>query len=556
MSIALFKPKQIQPTVKKRFWLNQDIAEFYRATDILKQAGLNTEVDSGVTDEGDPWFVFVRPESGDVIAHFAQIDGVFVAVSSLNREVYRGKDIRGIVDQMLNTHPMLLPKNKSGGRLLIHPTAALTAFLAAAFILNIDGVKASNLGEILNATVFDNNTGIDYVPGAVENAPRSELTKSMFADLSSSSYNVAILGVALIAHELSLNETVPDEDSELVAGLDRINVQKDESNDNSDRVVTIESEQQRGPEYDNNNLTQSFDTFVALASETEIGKASDKEGHTSTKVKVKYKQELTLQESSNEGVTSLPSASKDGWNNNDLTFFAKNEVNNTNAVIQNHIRLEGDSQFDLVSQVGSTGIGNISDLNLTVLMKNFKSAFQASFVSDAVLLPDNLDDVSVSTGAIKVLSMQPLTVYDVTNTPQQETLPAFGGLFTEVEQIENNLNPLASNSFQENELIEVKQIDPVVPVYEKPIIGHSLKNTGEVLRLTDAIDVVFYTGGNEKITGFELGTDLLWFFLSEEELMSSQSTVNLQGDLEINFGDVGTLTFLGIVTETPMDLVV
>lgn len=556
MGIALFKTKQTQPEVKKRSWDNQDIAEFYRATDILKQAGLNTEVDSGVTDEGDPWFVFIRPESGDVIAHFAQIDGAFVAVSSLNREVYKGKDIRGIVDQMLNTHPMLLPQNKSGGRLLIHPTAALTAFLAAAFILNIDGVKASNLSEILNATVLDNNTSTDYVSGSVEYTPRSELTKSMFADLSSSSYNVAILGVALIAHELSLNETVPDENSELVAGLDRINMQKDESNENSDRVVAIESEQQRGPEYNNNNLTQSFDTFVALASETEIGKASDKEGHTSTKVKVKYKQELTLQESSNEGVNSLPSATKDSWNNNDLAFFPKNEANNSNAVIQNQIRLERDSQFDLVSQVGSTGIGNVSDLNLTVLMKNFKSTFQASFVSDAVLLPDNLDDISVSTEAIKVLSMQPLTVYDVIKTPQQETLPAFGGLFPEVKQVETNLNPLASNGFQENELIEIKQIDPIVPVYEKPIIGHSLKNTSEVLRLTDAIDVVFYTGGNEKITGFELGTDLLWFFLSEEELMSSQSSVNLQGDLEINFGDVGTLTFLGIVTETPMDLVV
>lgn len=556
MSIALFKTKQIQLKVKKRFWDNQDIAEFYRATDILKQAGLNTEVDSGVTDEGDPWFVFVRPESGDVIVHFAQIDGVFVAVSSLNREVYRGKDIRGIVDQMLNTHPMLLPQNKSGGRLLIHPTAALTAFLAAAFILNIDGVKASNLGEILNATVLDNNTGIAPVLGAVGYAPRSELTKSMFADLSPSSYNVAILGVALIAHELSLNETVPDENSELAAGLDRINVQKNESNDNTDRVVTIESEQQRSPEYNNNNLTQSFDTFVALASETEIGKASDNESNTNTKVKVKYKQELTLQESSNEGVTSLASARKDGWNNNDLTFFAKNETNNLNAVIQNHIRLEGNSQFDLVPQVGFTEIGNVSELNLTALMKNFKSAFQASFVSDVILLPDNLDVVSASTGTIKGLSMQPLTVYDAIKTPQQETFPAFGVSFPEVEHIETNLNPLLNNSFQESELIEIEQIDPIVSVYEKPILGHSLKNTGEVLRLTDAIDVVFYTGGNEKITGFELGTDLLWFFLSEEELISSQNTVNLQGDLELNFGDIGTLTFLGIVTETPMDLVV
>ena len=74
-----------------RYWKNQDIADFYRAVEILKQAGLHTEVDSGVTDEGDPWFVFLRPENGDVIAHFALVDNVFVAVSSINHKVYRGK---------------------------------------------------------------------------------------------------------------------------------------------------------------------------------------------------------------------------------------------------------------------------------------------------------------------------------------------------------------------------------------------------------------------------------------------------------------------------------
>ena len=85
--------------------------------DILKRAGLDVEVDSGVTDEGEPWFVFVRSLDGEVLAHFAQIDGQFVAVSSLNHEVYRGSDIRQIVDQMLDKHPLVVPKNRNSGQL-------------------------------------------------------------------------------------------------------------------------------------------------------------------------------------------------------------------------------------------------------------------------------------------------------------------------------------------------------------------------------------------------------------------------------------------------------
>ena len=61
--------------------------------EILTQAGLETEVDSGITDEGDPWFVFIRPDTGDVVAHFARIDGLFLAVSAVNQEVSGAKTL-------------------------------------------------------------------------------------------------------------------------------------------------------------------------------------------------------------------------------------------------------------------------------------------------------------------------------------------------------------------------------------------------------------------------------------------------------------------------------
>ena len=32
----------------------------------------------GLSDEGDPWFAFCRPDDGEVIVHIAQIGGVYV----------------------------------------------------------------------------------------------------------------------------------------------------------------------------------------------------------------------------------------------------------------------------------------------------------------------------------------------------------------------------------------------------------------------------------------------------------------------------------------------
>ena len=79
MSAALFQ-LNTEHSPKKRWWTNQELAEFYRVSDIMAQAGLEVDSESGLSDEGDPWFVYVRSDTGDVIAHFAIIDGTFIAV--------------------------------------------------------------------------------------------------------------------------------------------------------------------------------------------------------------------------------------------------------------------------------------------------------------------------------------------------------------------------------------------------------------------------------------------------------------------------------------------
>ena len=142
---------------RRQSWGNQDIADFYRAVDVLRQSGLAIEIDSGMTDEGDPWFVFFRSDNEDVIAHFARIDGLFIAVSSINQKVFKGPNIRTIVDQMLRTNPLLLPKNAANGQLLLHPVAAVTAFLAAAFVLTLEDIEPTTIPEIISVALIDAN---------------------------------------------------------------------------------------------------------------------------------------------------------------------------------------------------------------------------------------------------------------------------------------------------------------------------------------------------------------------------------------------------------------
>ena len=65
--------------------------------------------------------------------------------------------------------------------------------------------------------------------------------------------------------------------------------------------------------------------------------------------------------------------------------------------------------------------------------------------------------------------------------------------------------------------------------------------------MTGGIDVVFYQGGDVEIKGFELGVDLLWFFLSEDELRTGRNAINSEGDVVLDFGEKGSLVFAGLV---------
>ena len=150
--IPFFRPA----SARQGNWSQQELAEFYRVEAALLRAGFSIASEQGLSDEGEPWFVFCRAD-GDAIIHFAKIDGSYlIASEALDRPVC-GTDFRTLIDQIARLHPHLLPIPAAGTAttLVVHPAALLAALVAAiALSLSSEDAHAGPLvagGEGLSA---------------------------------------------------------------------------------------------------------------------------------------------------------------------------------------------------------------------------------------------------------------------------------------------------------------------------------------------------------------------------------------------------------------------
>ena len=57
----------------------------------------------------------------------------------------------------------------------------------------------------------------------------------------------------------------------------------------------------------------------------------------------------------------------------------------------------------------------------------------------------------------------------------------------------------------------------------------------------------FYNGGLKSVRSFELGNDLLWFFLDPQQVENATMTIVEGTDLRLDFGEIGILTFLDVL---------
>jgi hypothetical protein len=530
-------------------WSNQEIAEFYRVVDVLRKAGLQVEVDSGETDEGDPWFVFLRPDTSEVVAHFARIGSEFIAVSGLNKDLYKGRDIRSVVSRMLQSHPVLLPQEEGAGRIYLHPSAALTAFVAAALLLSIDGAGAHSVKQVIEVLTVSNAEQLFSNEDQKTFLFKEISYRSPGIDLTLAGYNVATLGAALFPTEInqsdnSLNfqETFVEDKSESVDLYLETNVISDRS-----------MRQERADAADNltnksNHLVQAQAEFSSVAEGEQMREAFSEEveiGDEDIISDLDTVSEIIDLESSDRlndvAVWSeLPSIDAGG----ELRLSPPSEpslVFGGSIVSADSKQIPGDTLSDE---------GSSDELNVSGLLENVYSVFEK------VVNGNQITDANLS-GPIGLGFdlVGDFFVFDTENSDQiifseMNNEPVkYNKIFEADDLLYSNGMQLEGDRSGETTIIEppINQNTDAIK-YSLPLIGHNVSALGlNVLELSSAKDVVFYSGGEETVSGFELGKDLLWFFLEPSDLEKVEARVEGDTDLLLQFGEIGTLKLTGVL---------
>ncbi len=118
-------------------WSNQELADLYRVQRLLGQAGIGVDTDRGVSDEGDPWFVFLDAH-GEVFVHLSRIDGTYILDSVVQEQVVIGHCFATLIERFAGRAEAAAAVRPDGanvvsmnrrGKVVLHPGAALAALV-------------------------------------------------------------------------------------------------------------------------------------------------------------------------------------------------------------------------------------------------------------------------------------------------------------------------------------------------------------------------------------------------------------------------------------------
>ncbi len=132
-------------SAKIRDWSNQDMASFMRAKRLLSMASVPLETDRGVTEEGDPWLVFLD-RNGEVFAHFARINDIYILDSTAQHEVIEAFSLEDLVSTFSSksapvqdagadsTAKVIALTGVQQAKVRVHPGAALAALVWTVYV--------------------------------------------------------------------------------------------------------------------------------------------------------------------------------------------------------------------------------------------------------------------------------------------------------------------------------------------------------------------------------------------------------------------------------------
>jgi hypothetical protein len=103
----------------------------YRVEHALVQAHISIETEHGVTDEGDPWFIFCRT-GGEVVIHATRFGGLYRLYSPALPQPLTGASFSALTRSFVSglQNPI---KAQADATVTIHPAALLSVIIAAIF---------------------------------------------------------------------------------------------------------------------------------------------------------------------------------------------------------------------------------------------------------------------------------------------------------------------------------------------------------------------------------------------------------------------------------------
>jgi hypothetical protein len=194
-----------------------------------------------------------------------------------------------------------------------------------------------------------------------------------------------------------------------------------------------------------------------------------------------------------------------------------------------------------------------SETGITILVSLVESVYEA-FEEATDEKFGSLEGIGIAvdgTGELLVLTVNP-RVEDVLTTEASTILSTRHIEHSLLDNLEAQKGSVNFGIGNENPAINNEPSEPLLVAPQHfPILGHSLNDhDGGSLQLEDsAIDVVFYDGGHVRVENFELGKDLLWFFLDENKLQKSKSEIVNDTDLVLTFDQSNVLTFSDVFEE-------
>lgn len=198
-----------------RNWTTQEVAELYRVCEHLGQAGIRVIIDTGLSDEGEPWAVFEQCETGDVVVHIARIDGELIVSNGVSGEIYRGANFRALTSQMLEGAPLALPRFGAGSNVVMHPRVVLTAFVAATVVLaelaRSTGAAEAREAQAKAAEVAPDGSAVDIL-SRLMSRDQAQLLAS--AQSSSTAVSIGLAAAAAYAAQLAAEEVRASSESD------------------------------------------------------------------------------------------------------------------------------------------------------------------------------------------------------------------------------------------------------------------------------------------------------------------------------------------------------